>query len=139
MAARHENYRFKCVNPNGCNYEGLKRLKLEDFERSQYRGGFPCEKCGYPRMAVIRSNKMVKDSFVAGYQRSIRKHCETYAEYQRELKKRGLIEIGYEEINPDTEAGRESVYWDDAIIRGLYKRGIKISGNEAKALKEGLT
>ena len=136
MAARHDNFRFSCRN-NGCNFQtGVRRLKLEDFEATQYRGGFPCEKCGFPRMRVMRTNKIVKDGFKPGLQRSIMKHCDTYAEYKAWLKKLDLVEIGYEELNPDSEVGPIN-YWDDETVREICREtGVTLDENLVRHLQD---
>lgn len=87
-------------------------------------------------MAVIKSNKVVEDGFQPGYQRNIGKHCATYSEYKAHLKNMGLIEIGHEEL-PQGE-DYQTQYWTDDILKKVYQHGIKISGNEAEALKKGL-
>lgn len=86
-------------------------------------------------MAVIKSNKRVKDSFRPGYQRNIREYCSTYSEYKQKLKEKGLIEIGYDEIKED-DSGHMN-YWDDKMLKKVYDL-TQLSGQEAEALKNGV-
>lgn len=134
--ANAQNYRFKCRNPN-CGYECLKRYNIEEYDELQFsKGGIGCFQCGFARMIVMKSNAQADDGFKPGFQRNIRKHCDTYAEYKAHLKKMGLIEIGYEELN-FTGEDSETDYWTDDIIKGMFERNMQLSGNEIKALQEG--
>lgn len=131
-----KGFRFKCVNEK-CKHEFHKSMSPEDFDRTQYSAdgkGHSCYDCGFPKMVVMRSNKLVKDGFVPGFQRSIRKHCETYSEYKQHLKNMGLVELGYEDI-PESK-GPETQYFDDEMMRKIYqKHGVSISGREADQLQ----
>lgn len=131
-----QNFRFKCRK---CGYEGLRRYNVEEFDRLQYGGdqkGISCFTCGFPKMVVMRSMKQVRDGFVPGFQRSIRKHCATYGEYKTHLKRMGLVELGYEDIEFDGE-DKKIDYWDDSILKKVADMGVYISGREADALKQG--
>ena len=128
-------FRLKCQK---CGKEFHRFWKIEEFDRLQYKEsgqGIGCFDCGAPRMAVIRSNQTVKDGFQPGFQRSIRKHCNTYAEYKAWLKRLGLIEVGYEDI-PEREPGKTQ-YWTEDTLKMVYNQyGVKFSDREAEALKE---
>lgn len=126
-----QNFRFKCRK---CGQEFLRRKSLEEFEKAQYsENGHSCESCGYPKMAVIRSNQMVKDGFKPGLQRNIMKVCNTYAEYKAQLKKMGLIEMGYEDF-PEQEY--KSKYWSPKMLKKLYDMG-GFGDNELNAIGSG--
>lgn len=110
-------------------------MSVADFDQTQYSiHGHQCFSCGYPKMAVIRSNVMVKDSFVPGFQRNIRKHCATYAEYKQHLKNMGLIEIGYEDL-PETED--KTKYWTPELLKKLYDMGLGFGDCELDAIEAG--
>jgi len=129
------SYRFHCRNEK-CGADFLRHFKIEEFEKNQYGSGYGCFKCGFPRMAVIKSNKLAKDGFQPGFQRNIMKHCSTYGEYKAHLKRMGLVEIGHEDL-PESEDNKTE-YWTDDILKKVYANGIKISDREAEALKKGL-
>lgn len=135
-----QNYRFKCRNPR-CKYECLKRYSKQEFDELQYGGDRPgvrCFQCSFPAMAVIKSNQQIKDGFVPGFQRSIRKYCNTYSEYKYHLKQMGLVEMGYEDIEEDKD-GNIVKYWTDDMLKKVYDHGFKFSDREADALKKGYT
>ena len=130
------SYRFHCRNSK-CGGEFHRYYPVEEFEKQQYGSGWACFKCGFPRMAVMKSNKAVKDSFVAGYQRNIGKYCANYTQYKQELKKMGLIEIGYEDIEKEPEEENFAGYWDDEILKEIYEDGITLDGELVKGLRSG--
>lgn len=117
-------YRFKCRNIK-CQSEFHRYYTDKFFEEMQYgtESGWSCFNCGYPRMAVTRSLKSVKDNFQPGWQPNIRKNCWTYGQYKEELKQRGLIEIGNEDL-PEYEGKPQ--FWSDETIKALYDQGIKL-------------
>lgn len=131
-----QNFRLKCRNTK-CGYEGLRRYSKIEFDELQYSGsgGISCFQCGFPKMAVMRSMQTVKDGFIPGFQRNIRKVCHTYSQYKEELKKMGLIELGYEDL-PESEDGKTN-YWTDDVLKNVVDSGVYLSGREAQALKEG--
>jgi len=111
-------------------------MSVEDFDKTQYGNdnkGHQCEKCGHPKMAVIKSNRMAGDTFKAGFQRNIMEYCETVGEYRRKLKERGLIEIGYEDL-PFNEDGAPVEYWSDEMLKYAYDLGL--STNEVDSLRK---
>lgn len=130
------SYRFHCRNQK-CGASFHRYYPVEEFEKQQYGSGWACFRCGFPRMAVMKSNKAVKDTFQAGYQRNIGKYCRTYQEYKTELKKMGLIEIGYEDIDVDPASEDFTDYWDDEMLKEIYQDGISLDGELIKGLKNG--
>ena len=111
-------------------------MSVEDFDSRQYGNdgkGHQCEKCGFPRMALIKSNKRADDTFKAGFQRNIMEYCHTVEEYRRKLKERGLIEIGYEDL-PFNEDGAPVEYWSEDMLKYAYQMGL--SENEVNSLRD---
>lgn len=134
-----QNYRMRCRNSK-CGSEFLRRFSAKQWEDAQYGGdrpGVACYNCGTPSMAVMRSEQTVKDGFVPGFQRNIRKFCNTYAEYKSWLKIMGLIEFGYEDL-PDNEDGtpKTTGFTDEMISKIQQSYGLDgVSGNEIEHLK----
>jgi len=133
-----QNYRMKCRN-NKCGAEFHRRYSNDEFDDLQYSSkgghkGIGCFGCGYPKMMVMRSKKLVKDGFQPGFQRNIMKHCSTYSEYKAQLRQMGLIELGYEDL-PKAKENRIQ-YWDDEFLKKVYnEHGVKFSDNEAEHMK----
>ncbi len=135
------SYRMKC---RVCRNEPpLKYMTVTEFERTEFapeNKGFMCPngKCGMPRMMVCKSKMSADDGFKPGYQRSIRKSFNTQKEYEAELKKRGLVIFGYDDIEFDQSDGKANV-WTDKVLADLERtHGVKVSGREAQALKDGV-
>ena len=130
---KEQNFRFKCGK---CNQEFLRRMNQDEFERKQYTSGHSCFSCGFPKMGVIRSSQKIRDGFTPGYQKNIRKHCWTYKGYQDELKKMGLVEMGYDELPEGEDRGTK--YWTPDMLKKLYQiTGQKYSDNELDAIGDG--
>jgi len=118
-----KSYRFQCRNPQ-CRAEFHRYYPKQEFEHHQYNtaSGWACFNCGYPKMMVMFSNKEVKDTFQAGWQQNIREYCETYSDYKKKLKAKGLIEIGYEELPPNE--GDKPYQWSEDMIKKAIKNGL---------------
>lgn len=133
-----KSYRFKCRNTR-CNSEFHRYYPKEEFEKNQYgtSDGWACFNCGYPKMAVMLSNRDVKNSFTPGWQPTIREYCDTYSDYKKKLKARGLVEIGYEEL--PIKDDETSYKWDDEQIKRLVQDGTLDStdGRLIEDMKEG--
>ena len=128
-----QNYNFKCRK---CSHEFLRRFSDKDFNDQQSSiNGFSCYDCGFPKMAVIKTNIKIRDSFKAGWQPNIRKFCNTYAEYKAQLKLMGLVEIGYEDLPEEKEY--KTKYWTPELLKKLNDAGIGFSGNELDAIGDG--
>lgn len=132
------NYRFHCKNKK-CGGSFHRHFPLKEFEEMQYSNtGWSCFKCGTIKMAVMKSNKMVKDGFVAGFQRNIGKVCNSYGAYKRMLKEMNLIEIGYDEIKEDPASEDFTDYWTNDILKEVYEEdGINLDGQLVNALQSG--
>lgn len=115
-----KSYRLKCRNEK-CGREFHRYWSKEEFDKLQYgaQPGIGCFECGYPKMAVTRSNKSVDDKFRPGWQPNIRKHCATYAEYKAWIKKMGLIEVGNEQIPEDKYEATQ--YFDENAIKSIVQ------------------
>jgi len=130
-----QSYRLKCRNKK-CGGEFLRPFSSEEFDKLQYGPvpGIACYNCGFPKMITMKSGKLAKDGFQPGYQPNIRKHCATYGQYKAELKRMGLIEIGYDELPENEEAPTQ--YFTDEVLRKIYtKQGISLDSREADHLK----
>lgn len=131
------SYRMHCKNKK-CGGDFHRYFPIEEFELQQYGSGWACFKCGFPKMAVMKSNKAVKDGFVAGYQRNIGKVCNTYSAYKKALRDMGLVEIGYDEIKDDPADEDFSGYWTDDILQEVYEEdNITLDGELIKGLQSG--
>jgi hypothetical protein len=131
-----QNYRFKCRNQR-CAAEFLRAYRVDEFEKNQYStsSGWACFQCGFPKMAVIKSNRMAKHSFVPGFQRNIGKFCKTFSEYKQKIKEMGLVEICFEDIPEDD--GPKVNYWSEEMIKKVVANGVELSGREVEAMKNG--
>lgn len=127
-----KSYRLNCQNPK-CGGEFLRYWPKEEFELLQYGGavkGIGCFNCGYPKMKVTLSSMSANDGFVPGFQRSIGKHCDTYAEYKAHLKRMGLVEVGYNDIK-EKEVKKE--YLTDEFIKTINeKHSLCLTESEVK-------
>lgn len=130
-----KSYRFKCRK---CHQDYLRHLNQDEFERNQYSiNGWPCFSCGYPKMMVMRSKLSANDGFRPGFQRNIGKHCSTYGEYKAHLKRMGLIEIGYEDVDFN-ESDKDFNYWDEETVKAVIRdHGVDLSGREIDGLIAG--
>ena len=132
------SYRFHCRKPE-CGAEFHRHFSKDEFEKTQYSpNGWTCFKCGFARMAVMKSNAVVKDGFQAGYQRNIGKWCDSYSEYKRTIKAMGLIELGYEDLPEEKEDESFRDYWTADILKEVYdEQGINLDGELVKGLQSG--
>jgi ssDNA-binding Zn-finger/Zn-ribbon topoisomerase 1 len=127
-----------CRNPK-CGGSFHRHIPIEEFEKTQYSNtGWSCFKCGYLKMAIMKSNKSAKDGFVAGFQKNIGKVCNTYTQYKKELKDMGLIELGYEELKTEPEDENFKDYWDDEVLKEIYDEdNINFDGELIRGLQNG--
>ena len=133
-------YRMKCQNPK-CAHEFHRFFPVEEYDRQHFGSGWACFHCGYPRMMCMNSKRVVKDSFVPGWQKNIQKHCWTYSEYKKHLKLMGIVEIGYEDITKyhkdETLSDFAKGIWSDDIIKIAIQKGSKLSSGQWDAIKSG--
>jgi hypothetical protein len=126
---------MKCQNEK-CRNEFHRRYSVEEFDKLQYgsSSGIGCFDCGTPKMIVMKSNRQIQDGFKPGFQRNIRKHCETYSEYKAHLRNMGLIEVGYEDLPEHKDT--KTQYWTDEVLKKVYnEHGLKFSDREAEHMK----
>lgn len=82
-----------------------------------------------------RESRYKKDGFKPGFQPQLGIEVNSRAEYDKELKKRGLVEMGNEKPEHQ-ELKRKSAFNDD-LIKEIKHMGSNISDREIDALKTG--
>lgn len=82
-----------------------------------------------------RNKKMKKDGFTPGWQENIQAYAGGRLEYDRMLKERGLVEIGYDYVPQDstTETGARGL----EFALHAKELGIELSENEVEAIADG--
>lgn len=94
------------------------RLRLEEIQRNK------------------ANKRMTKDGFTPGWQENIQAYAGGRLEYDKMLRERGLVEIGYEK-GPMDSTTEENYFANDAMIKAVIDMGIDLSGQEIDALKDG--
>ena len=84
-------------------------------------------------MAVIKSNRVLGDGFKPDFYRCVQKYCSTPQELREARKKKGLIEIGYEDL-PVYEDKSTLKLWSHENLKGA-KVALGLSDNELDQLK----
>lgn len=88
-------------------------------------------------IARNKANKrMTKDGFTPGWQENIQAYAGGRLEYDKMLRERGLVEIGYDHTPQDTTT-EENYFANDEMIKAMTEIGIDLSGQEIDALKDG--
>lgn len=84
-------------------------------------------------LTLLRANshKTKTDGFQPGYHPALGIEIRTNEQYQRELKARGMREVGNEKQDYKK---KETKVFSEEIIKEAVDMGAKISGNEASAL-----
>lgn len=88
---------------------------------------------------IIRNKankRMTKDGFTPGWQENIQAYAGGRLEYDKMLRERGLVEIGYEYTPIDTTT-EENYFANDEMIKAVKDMGIDLSGQEIEGLKDG--
>jgi len=80
----------------------------------------------------------IRDGFKPGYQHNLGREVTHYDEYKRIVKERGGVIAGNTRPDPKRKV-QKSKYINDSVLRNATERGAKISGNEAEALKKGIS
>lgn len=80
------------------------------------------------------SHKAKTDGFQPGWHPALGMEIRTNGQYQEELKKRGLREVGNEK---QVEKKKEMKVFTDETIKEVIDAGGKLTGQEAAALVEG--
>jgi hypothetical protein len=86
-------------------------------------------------LTLLRANshKAKTDGFQPGWHPGLNMEIRTNEQYQRELKSRGMREVGNEKID---HKKKETKVFTEETIKQAVDMGASISGNEATALLE---
>lgn len=87
-------------------------------------------------LTLLRANshKAKTDGFQPGWHPALGMEIRTNGQYQEELKKRGMREIGNEK---QVEQKTSTKVFTEEIIKEVIDNGAEISGQEAEALVKG--
>lgn len=134
--AKLNTYHLKCRK---CPATFTRTWTNEEFDKrafeDSHQPGIKCFRCGFPGMAVEVSNRSIRDTFQPGFNRTLNMHFRTYKQYQDELKRRGMIEMGNEDFPEEPEYTPN--HWSDKLIKKCVKNGLKLSDRQFDALKAG--
>jgi hypothetical protein len=83
-----------------------------------------------------KTKRMKKDGFEPGWQENIQAYAGGRREYNRMLKERGLVEIGYDYIPQESEDIVNFCHSDE-FVNECLSQGVDLSGNEIEAIKTG--
>lgn len=85
-------------------------------------------------LTLLRANshKAKTDGFQPGWHPALGMEIRTNGQYQEELKKRGMREVGNDK---QEYKKKETKMFTDEVIKEAVDAGAEISGNEAKMLK----
>lgn len=83
-----------------------------------------------------KTKRMRHDAFEPGYQQNIEMHVTCPAEYQRVLKEKGLVEVGYD-VNFREHDATETGLANKELIPAIQELGIDLSDNEIDGLMSG--
>jgi hypothetical protein len=105
---------------------------LTNEEAHDYAGENSVEivRDGYVRN--VKSIKRVRDGFQSGFQHQLGKHIGGRREYDRELKKAGLVEVGNEKVNTPDKSVK---YWTDDVCKDV-KKETGVTDSTLKALQD---
>lgn len=82
-----------------------------------------------------RSAPRIKDAFVPHYSPVLGMQIETKQQYNAEIKKRGLTEVGNETLPPQKSPPRKG-YLTDECISDLKHMGVRISDSWVKEVRD---
>lgn len=83
-----------------------------------------------------KNKRMIKDGFQAGWQENLGMYVGGKKEYDKILKEKGLVEIGYDYV-PKESHGNTDFFKTDEFIKTCIDNGIGINDQEEKAIKSG--
>jgi hypothetical protein len=83
-----------------------------------------------------KNKRMKKDGFEPGWQANINAYAGGRQEYNKLLKERGLVEIGYDYVPQESE-GNYDYCRSDEFINNCIDNGVSLSDNEREAIKSG--
>lgn len=126
-----------------CEFEvsvGVKRvviLKASEIEEYEQKSGLRCtarRPVDLPRWG--RAKRFgPSDAWQPGYQLGLGKRIETRKEYNEEVKRRGLIEVGNEEFKPSINTPKTK-YMDDAAINYVRDHGVSLDEGTVKQIND---
>lgn len=92
------------------------------------------------RIKQIISNfstkRMKKDGFEPGWQENIQAYAGGRREYNRLLKEKGLVEIGYDYVPQESNPNIHPCA-NEEFVKSAIEAGVDLSENEAEAIKSG--
>lgn len=83
-----------------------------------------------------RNKRMVKDGFQPGWQENIQSYAGGRLDYDRQLRERGLIEMG-KDAKITTVEKEFNPFETDEMIKEVIDSGADLSGGQLDALKSG--
>jgi len=110
----------------------IEFLTIEDAHKKNVPGF-------HERLNEIRQNsqnkRMNKDGFEPGWQENIRAYAGGRKEYDKLLKERGLVEIGYDRVPEDSTTVKGAKGLDFALH--AKDLGIELNDQEIDAISDG--
>ena len=88
------------------------------------------------RPRISNKSPRIRDGFTSGFQPSLGEYCDSYSEYKKKCKERGLVEVGNDHVEPNVYTKKENTYFTDDNIKYYKEMGAELSDNEADNLKE---
>lgn len=84
-----------------------------------------------------RNKRMTKDGFEPGWQENIQAYAGGRLEYDKMLRERGLVEVGFdtEHVKDSTTTG--GACRSEEFIKSALDMGVDLTGNEIEAIKSG--
>lgn len=112
-------------------------IKIMTLQEASSHLEDPEIKAKFETILVNSKNKrMKKDGFEPGWQENIQAYAGGRREYDKMLKERGLVEIGYDYV-PQESTGNVNFCHSDEFVDTCLAEGIDLSGNEIEAIKSG--
>lgn len=92
------------------------------------------------RIKEIRNNlqnkRMRKDGFEPGWQENIQEYVSGRREYDKLLREKGLVEIGYEHVPRESVLDHHPCATEE-FAKGAREAGVELSDSEVDAIKTG--
>ena len=83
-----------------------------------------------------RNKRMVKDGFEPGWQENIREYASSRSEYDKMLRERGLVEVGYD-LTPQDSTTVGGACNSEEFALHAKELGVELSDREIDAIKSG--
>lgn len=84
----------------------------------------------------LKNRRRVKDGFTPGWQENIGEYAGGPREYQRLLKEKGLVEIGYDYV-PRESTLNINPCANEEFVKAAFEAGVQLTGSEVEAIKSG--